>query len=54
MDIENIINTESYPLADQGFRSSCRETLNRTGVIIMHRFLNPVIVEAIRREGIWE
>ncbi len=51
MDIETIVNTESYPLADQDFRSSCHETLNRTGVILMRRFIKPVIVEAIRREG---
>ena len=51
MDIETIVNTESYPLADQDFRSSCHETLNRTGVVVMRRFLKPAIVDAIRREG---
>jgi hypothetical protein len=51
MDIDAIVDTESYPLADADFRSSCRETLNRTGVIVMRRFLKPEIVEAIRREG---
>ncbi len=51
MDIELIVNMEEYPLADRDFRSSCHETLNRTGVIVMRRFLRPVIVEAIRREG---
>jgi hypothetical protein len=51
MDVETIVDTESYPLADAGFRSSCHETLNRTGVVIMRRFLKPAIVEAIRREG---
>ena len=51
MDIETIVDTQSYPLADPDFRSSCHGTLNRTGVIVMHRFLKPEAVEAIRREG---
>jgi len=51
MNIEAVVNTESYPLADQAFRSSCHETLNRTGVIVMRCFLKPEIVDAILREG---
>ena len=51
MDIDTIVNMRSYPLADPDFRSSCHETLNRTGVIVMGGFLQPAIVEAIRREG---
>ena len=51
MDIETIVNTQIYPLADPGFRSSCHETLQRTGVIVMPRFLKPETVDAIRREG---
>ena len=51
MDIEAVVDLESYPVADRDFRSSCRETLNRTGVIVMPRFLKPEAVETIRREG---
>lgn len=51
MDIEIIVDTDTYPLTDPDFRSSCHETLKRTGVVVMRRFLKPVIVEAIRREG---
>jgi len=51
MDIDSIVDAESYPLAARDFRSSCRDTLNKTGVIVMRRFLKPEIVEAIRREG---
>ncbi len=51
MDIEAIIDAARYPLADEDFRLSCHETLDRTGVIVMRRFLKPAIVEAIRREG---
>jgi len=51
MDIETIVNTQIHPLADEDFRSSCHETLRQTGVIVMRGFLNPAIVEAIRREG---
>ncbi len=51
MDIEAIVNTDSYPLADEDFRSSCHGTLNRTGVIVMRDFLKPEIVETIKCEG---
>ncbi len=51
MDIETIVDTQSYPLADRDFRSACHATLNRTGVLVMRRFLKPEIVEAIKREG---
>ena len=51
MDIEAIIDAARYPLADEDFRLSCHETLDRTGVIVMRRFLKPAIVEAIRHEG---
>ena len=52
MTIETIVDTERHPLADQKFRSSCHDTLNQTGVIVLQGFLRPVIVEAIRREGV--
>ena len=51
MDIEAIVDTQSFPLADPDFRSSCHEALNQTGVIVMRGFLKPEAVEAIRREG---
>ena len=51
MEIENIVDVKSYPLADQSFRSSCRETLNQTGVLVMRHFLNPECVAAIKHEG---
>ena len=51
MDIESIVNTDSCPLTDVEFRASCRATLNRTGVIVIRRFVKPAIVDAIRREG---
>ncbi len=51
MDIETIVDTRSYPLADRDFRSSCYQTLDRTGVVVMPGFLKPDSVEAIRREG---
>ena len=51
MDIETIVDTGSYPLADPDFRSSCHETLARTGIIVMRRFLKPETVDAIAREG---
>lgn len=51
MNIESIVNMENYPLADQDFRSSCHQTLNGDGAIVMPGFLKPEAVEAVRREG---
>ena len=51
MEIENIVDVKSYPMADQSFRSSCRETLNLTGVLVMRHFLKPESVAAIKHEG---
>jgi len=51
MNIDSIVNMENYPLADQGFRSSCHQTLNSDGAIVMPGFLKPEAVEAVRREG---
>ena len=51
MSIDALVNMERYPLADQDFLSSCHETLERTGVIVMRDFLDPESVEAIAREG---
>ena len=51
MEIENIINVKNYPLMDQNFRTSCRETLNQTGVLVMRDFLKPECVAVIKQEG---
>jgi hypothetical protein len=51
MDIEAIVDTKRYPLADLDFRRSCHENLDRTGAIVMRHFLKPDIVDTIRHEG---
>jgi hypothetical protein len=51
MDLKTIVDLESYPLAEQNFRTSCHETLSRTGVLVMRQFLRPECISAIKREG---
>ena len=51
MDLETIIDMNFFPIGDQDFRTTCRETLDRDGVLIMPGFLSPDTIEALRREG---
>lgn len=51
LDFDCLVDTQRYPLAETACRSAYRETLNRSGVVVMRRFLKPVIVDAIKREG---
>jgi hypothetical protein len=51
LTIEAIVDFETYPLGDPGFRASCRATLDREGVLVMPAFLRPGSVAAVRREG---
>ncbi len=51
MVLEAIVEPEQYPLANPEFRRSCRESLEKTGAIVMPRFLKPEAIDAIRREG---
>lgn len=49
--LEGIVDTHRYPLDDAAFRSSCRESLDRDGVLVMRGFLTPEMVDAVRHEG---
>lgn len=51
MELQTIIDTKSYPLAESDFRSSCQMTLNKTGVLVLRHFLTPESIAAIKRLG---
>lgn len=46
-----MVNEDDYPLRDGQFRSYCRGTLARDGVLVLRNFLKPAAVDSIRREG---
>ena len=46
-----IVDLECYSLADPDFRADCRETLARTGALVMPGFLTAEATNAVRREG---
>jgi len=46
-----IVDLKRYPLADPDFRAACRETLAKTGALVMPGFLTSEATEAVRREG---
>ncbi len=46
-----IVDLERYPLADPDFRADCRETLARTGALVMSGFLTAATTEALCRDG---
>lgn len=51
MILAEIIDLESYPLTDDGFRRQCRKTLGENGVILLTDFLSEKALDMIRVEG---
>ena len=49
--LKNIVSLQQYPLSDQSFRKSCKQTLDRDGVLVLPGFLTGSAVETIQREG---
>lgn len=52
LPIETLVETRCYPLDDPGFRAVCRDTLERTGALVLPDFMTPDAVASVRREGI--
>ena len=46
-----IVDLERYPLAEPGFRADCRETLAKSGALVLPGFLTVEATESVRREG---
>lgn len=51
MILEQIVDLETYPLEDPTFQASCRETLDRDGVLVMPGFATPAAIAAIQMDG---
>jgi len=51
MDPQTIINFDNHPIIDQDFRSACRGTLNRDGVLVLPNFLRTEAIGTVLQEG---
>jgi hypothetical protein len=51
MNLENLVDLNTYPLADDGFRARCKAELDKSGVLTLQNFLRPAAIEAIRHDG---
>ncbi|MFS4583645.1 2OG-Fe(II) oxygenase [Phaeobacter sp. C3_T13_0] len=52
MELHDIIDLKTYPIADAGFRTASKEEFDRTGVFVMPGFVRPAAIEAVRDEGL--
>ena len=50
--LENVIDFENYPLAEEAFRAKCKDALDRDGALVIPGFLKAEVVDSIRLE--WE
>jgi len=50
-ELDRIVNFAANPILDTNFLSQCQRTLNEKGVLVLHDFLNPAALKAIKREG---
>jgi hypothetical protein len=51
LELDRVVNLGKFPLADAGFRDSCRETLDRDGVLVMTGFMTDEAVDMVHAEG---
>lgn len=51
MALQNIVDLGVFPMGDAAFRATCKETLDRDGVLAMPGFLLPRAIDQIRDEG---
>ena len=52
MELEKIIDMDTFPIGDAAFRAACRADLDRDGVLVMREFLASGAVEKVREEGL--
>ena len=52
MKINKILDNQSYPLEDSGFRKDCQQVLDQTGVLVMPQFISRAAIDAIAAEGV--
>ena len=51
MKLEEIINLDEYPIEDKEFQRSCKNAVDKNGVLILKGFLLPEALQIIRNEG---
>lgn len=49
--LEDVIDVERYSLADERFREQCRQTLDKTGALVLPGFMRSEVISAVQREG---
>lgn len=50
-ELDQIVNVKDNPIADATFLSQCKQTLDEKGALVLHQFLNPAALAAIKQEG---
>lgn len=51
MRIDSLLDMHKYPLDCHEFRKQCKQTLDRSGALVLHKFLSPDAIESIRADG---
>lgn len=52
MDLQDIIDLDTFPIEDPAFRAACRKDFDATGMFVMERFMRKDAIEAVRDEGL--
>jgi len=50
-ELNQVVDLERYPLDDERFRSTCRESLDADGRLVLPSFLTTGALESVRNEG---
>ncbi|MFA3920385.1 HalD/BesD family halogenase [Ruegeria hyattellae] len=51
MELSNIVDMETFPIADTDFRAACKKKFDEAGVFVMPQFVTAHAINAIRDEG---
>ncbi|MCV6592906.1 MAG: 2OG-Fe(II) oxygenase [Silicimonas sp.] len=51
MSLTDIVDLGTFPIADPGFRATCKTEFDKDGVLVMPGFVRPAAITAIRDEG---
>ena len=52
MELQDIIDLKTYPIADADFRAASKEEFDKTGVFVMPGFVQQAAIEVVRDEGL--
>ncbi|KQN47311.1 arpA protein [Serratia sp. Leaf50] len=50
-ELDTIVNLAANPILDANFLSQCKRTLDEKGALVLHHFLSPSALTAIKLEG---